>query len=399
MQLKFEDIKFNQKEDFVRANFLKIFYFDIKNEELEKIGKFKVKDEILTINCSEKKSHKFDHLLLKGFNELTNILNGKKTVYIHKNSEIPLMGNVAFGIIDRNTNIIEIKPITSCNLDCIYCSVSELKRPVDFIVEADYMVEELNKLIEFKENNNIEIHIGCQGEPLRYKKLAYLVKEIRKNKSVKRVSMDTNGTLLTEKIIDEFIESGFTRLNISLNSVDKKNAKQIAVKPYNLEHVLNMIKYVAKSKVELIVAPVWAPGINDNDIEEIVNFVAKLKNKQTHPKVGIQKYLRYKGGRLLKELSWEDFFSKLKELQDKYGLKLIFDETDFDIEKTKNLPKPFKKGEIIEAKIISEGRLKNEKLLVAKNRTISIINSFSKGIIKVKIKRTKHNIFTAELIN
>jgi uncharacterized Fe-S cluster-containing radical SAM superfamily enzyme len=36
---------------------------------------------------------------------------------------IPLVGHIAFGVIDRGTNIIQVRPTSLCNLNCIFCSV------------------------------------------------------------------------------------------------------------------------------------------------------------------------------------------------------------------------------------------------------------------------------------
>ena len=126
-ELEFKDLSFEEKESKVRVNFLKLFYFEIDKSVLEKVVNFKVngnKIEFLDIN-DKRAERKFNMLLSKGLIQLKNRLNNKTTIYIHKSSGIPLMGTNYFGLIDRGTNIIEIKPITSCNLGCIYCSVDE----------------------------------------------------------------------------------------------------------------------------------------------------------------------------------------------------------------------------------------------------------------------------------
>lgn len=391
MKFDFEDIKFFQKDKYIEGIFLKIY--SLKLEGIEKLGKYNIKNGVLEIEMSEKKLNKFYNLLDKGFMNLTNKLNNKKTIYIHKNSRIPLIGSVSFGIVDRGSNLIEIKPITSCNLNCIYCSINQDKRPVDVVIEADYMVEELNKLIEFKECDQIEIHIGCNGEPLRYASLIYLVKKIRKNKNVKKVSMDTNATMLTKNKIDELVKAGMTRFNISLDALNQDLAQEIAGCPYNLKHVLNMIDYISKTDAELLIAPVWVPNVNDGEIEKIIKKYYKIANM-----IGIQKYLKYKLGRIQKEISWNKFFKKLKELEKKYNTKLILDETSFDIIKTKKLPKTFEINQIIDAEIISENNVEGSKIAVTNNRTIAV-NTNKTGKVKIKITKNKHNIFFGELVN
>ncbi|MEM2002843.1 MAG: hypothetical protein QXT77_09385 [Candidatus Methanomethylicaceae archaeon] len=37
-------------------------------------------------------------------------------------NDLPLVGTVYFGIIDRGTNVLQIRPTTYCPLSCIFCS-------------------------------------------------------------------------------------------------------------------------------------------------------------------------------------------------------------------------------------------------------------------------------------
>jgi uncharacterized Fe-S cluster-containing radical SAM superfamily enzyme len=91
----------------------------------------------------------------------------------------------------------------------------------------------------------------------------------------------------------------------------------------------------------------------------------------------------------------------MKELEQKYSKKLIFSAEDFLIQKDKSMKKPFRKSEIIKAKIICEGRFRNEKIAVAESRAISILNAKKADIgdvVKLKIVRSKHNIFVGVLM-
>jgi len=126
--LTFETLSFAKKERQIEVTLLKLFKTSIPQEEIETIALFELRDShTLSFNHQdqEKIETKFFFLLTKYFDHLTNKLTGNKATYIHKNSGIPLIGNVAFGIVHRGSSIIEIKPVTSCNLDCIYCSISE----------------------------------------------------------------------------------------------------------------------------------------------------------------------------------------------------------------------------------------------------------------------------------
>jgi len=66
---------------------------------------------------------------------------------------------------------------------------------------------------------------------------------------------------------------------------------------------------------------------------------------------------------------------------------------DFGIEKRKRIENPFKKGEIVKARIVAEGRLKGEKICVARDRAIAVITDKKIGdVVEFEVVRTKDNI-------
>jgi len=328
----------------------------------------------------------------------TNILTGKKTIYIHQNSGIPLIGSNAFGLVDRGTNIIEVKPITGCNFDCIYCSVTERKRIVDIVVEKDYLIKEFEKLVNHKQCNHIEAHIAGQAEPTLYADLIELISELSDIPEVKIISIDTNGSLLTEKLIDKLINAGLNRVNFSLNAMDNALLSKMAGADYDINKTKKMIEYIAK-KIDIVIAPVLVPGYNDNAMEEVVRYVKHLKSI-TDKKVvlGIQNFLNYKHGRNpVKAWPWEKFFNYLKSLEQKTDFKLILDMNEFFFKQTKPLPNPFKKDEVIRLRILEQSRLPNEYIGALRNRNITIIDPIGKKReVKARVIRTKDNIIYAK---
>ncbi len=388
----FEDLKFTQLKETIRVFFLGNYYFDMSKEELSKAGEFSVEGRDLLFSG---KQRKLENLIDNGFNNLKNTLTNRRTIYIHQNSNIPLIGTSYFGIVDRNTNLIELRPNTGCNLDCIYCSINESgKKTVDFVVEPEYVALELEKIIELKNTSDIEIHINPQGEPLLYKSLAHLVFLVKKIRGVKRISIDTNATALTKKKIDELINAGITQFNLSIDSLDEKKAEKISGCKYPVKRIKEYATYI-KSKASLFLTPLYLPGINDNDIEDIITFAKKI-----NASVGIQNFLWYKQGKSpCKAIPMDKFYEKLKILEKKHSIKLIYSAKDFGIFKTKPLPPPFKKDEIVDCEIVSPGRFDDEVIAQAKNRLIEVRDSRKTyGRIKAKINRTKHNIFRATAV-
>ena len=110
-KLHYSTLSFHDKGDHLQVNLLRLFYAEIPKEEVEKIARFIIPDpntiEFVKID-QEKAETKFSFLLAKYFDQLKNRLTGNPVTYIHKNSGIPLIGNVAFGIVYRNSSIIEI---------------------------------------------------------------------------------------------------------------------------------------------------------------------------------------------------------------------------------------------------------------------------------------------------
>ncbi|MBU1631790.1 MAG: radical SAM protein [Nanoarchaeota archaeon] len=391
----------------LQVNLLRLFYTMIPFEEVEKISPFKIIDahtiEFIDIN-QEKAEKKFSFLLAKYFANLKNKLTDNPATYIHQNSEIPLIGNVSFGIVYRNSSIIEIKPITSCNLDCVYCSISEglSSKKHDFVVEKDYLIEELKKLISFVDEK-VEVHIGMQGEPFLYADIEELIAEIETMENVHSISIDTNGTLLNKKIIDNLAKNKKLHINFSLDSLDKKKARLIAgTKGYDVNQIKEIISYASeKFRREIIVAPVFVEELNKEDIEDIIIFVKSLKKQ---PILGIQNFLRYKTGRNPSNgISFEKFYAWLEELEKKYNIKLKLNKEFFNVRKTKLLPKPFQEEEVITAALKCPDRFPNTSIAVAQERNISVLGCPFKSEknekkVKIKIIRDKHNIFAGKLL-
>ncbi len=153
-----------------------------------------------------------------------------KLIRITKDSGIPLVGCIAFGIIDRGTDMIQVRPTSVCNQKCIYCSTNanNLKvHPVNYEVELNYLLEYVEEVAKFKEML-IECNIDSVGEVMAYPKIIELVKGLRKMKGVKRISMQTNGSLMTPATVKELEKAGVGQINLSINTLDETLAKRLA---------------------------------------------------------------------------------------------------------------------------------------------------------------------------
>ncbi|TXT67001.1 MAG: Cyclic pyranopterin monophosphate synthase [Promethearchaeota archaeon] len=292
-------------------------------------------------------------------------------IHVKKDSAmaIPLFGSDFLGIIDRGTNIIELKPLTRCNLKCKYCFVSAGAYDTDFILDSQYLLEQTQKMVDFKDPHDLEIHLAPYGEILLYRELFELLKGLWNVEGIEIISMQTNGVLLNPPIIEKLAACNLTRINISINTLNPQLARSLsACSSYNISKLLEHIELLLHTDIDVLLAPVWFPGENDKDIIDIIQYVLTLREKyQSDTSIelilGIQKYLVYKTGRKLKKIrpkSWGYFYQQLKELEERFHLKLKLGPKDFGIHPRPLLQYPLQEGEIITVQIVSKGRWKNE---------------------------------------
>jgi uncharacterized Fe-S cluster-containing radical SAM superfamily enzyme len=384
----------------VRCTLFNRYYFDIALEEFSRVGKVIVHHDSLEFpEASEKKViNKVLPLLEEGLTfHLTHQLYQKAAFYIREELDIPLVGSTEIGVVDRGSNIIEIKPLTGCNFTCTYCSVDEGKnsKSYDYLVESDYLVTVAEQVARGK--TGVEFNIGPHGEPLLYPEMVELIRGLKAIPNCEIISINTNGALLSEKLIDEMVAAGLTRINLSIPALDQELATELAgVAKFPLEHLLTMIEY-AKEKVAILLAPVLIPGKNEGEMGKIVELSKSIKSD--YPTIGIQNYLEYPKGRkaVKKQLPWEHFYALIAELETTSGKRLKSTLDDFKIHEEKTLKKPFKKDQVVSCTICMPGRYPNEMYAKAEGRLINVqekneIKQIGKQL-KVRIVRDKHNIF------
>lgn len=399
--LTFHDLAFRKKgSGKVAVEFLGNYEFEVDEAALEKIGRSRISGHSIEFPAVAEQAAKnsFNAILNEGLANLTNTATRKKTLYVHSYSGIPLIGTTSFGIIDRNTNMIEVRPLTGCNMNCIFCSVDEglaSRKTSEVVIQEEYLAAEVRKLAELK-SCECHIIINSQGEPTLYKPLTQLIRDLHAITAVKTITLITNGTLLTEIFIDDLAAAGLTMLNVSLNAIDPKVAKVMEGHGgYDVEKVKRMAAYAAKTSIKVTLAPVIVGGYNEEEMEKIVVFA-----KEIGAAVGMQNYLFYRRGRNpanAEQMPWPKFYAELDRLEKKHGAKLVFSAADYDIIKTKPLPKPFRKGQVVKATAISEGRYPREYIAAAAGRIITLPDCERQlkpnDAVKVKIVSDKHNIF------
>ena len=335
----------------------------------------------------------------------------RELIRISSSDDIPLLGCIAFGLIDRGTNLIQVRPITTCPLSCIFCSTdagpNSRNRQTEFLVDLDYLVEEFRRLVAFKGPKHIEAHIDTVGDPITYPYIVDLVQEIAETPGVDVISLQTHGVLLNENLLDDLDAAGLSRINLSIDALDPDLARYLSNTPgYDVSRVINIAQYITENtNIDLLLAPVWVPGINDSEIPKIIEFALSVGAGKRWVPLGIQKYVPHKYGRKprgVRPMKWSEFYKALRLWEKQYGVKLILSPEDFGIHKRRSIIAPFKVGEVVKARVVAPGWLRNEIIAASKGFSITIINaSLSQypigSQVFVKILQTKHNILLGRI--
>ncbi len=413
VEIRLPHSHFQEVGDRIRFVWRETLYADLPKRELERIIRKKyhisphieVKDGALLINTDHPKIEGFVAIYIQ--NNLGNMLRNRytkrKVLYIHEGMGIPLLGYNAFGLIDRGTNLIQVRGVTGCNLSCIFCSVDEgpysRTRKLDYVVDIDYLMKWFDEVARIK-GTGLEAHLDGQGEPLIYPFRVELVQALKDHPNVSTISMQSNGTLLTDKLVEELAEAGLDRVNLSLHSLEPDKAKMLmGMKSYDLEHVLDMAEALVNAGIDVLIAPVIIFGINDDEAEAFIEFARKIGAGKRWPALGFQNYIPYKFGRnptIAKLVPFKEFYEWLRKLEEKTGMKpLILKPSHFGMEKREFIPLAFRPGEVVKAEVVLPGRIEGEMLAKARNRLVEVVGTKAHvgDRIKVRIVRTRHGIY------
>lgn len=171
--------------------------------------------------------------------------------------------------IGRNIDYMRISLTQNCNLRCVYCmpdwSEKECLKNEKHISE-----NEIKELVEMFSEIGIKKIRLTGGEPLLRKDLSKIISSISKIENIEEICMTTNGVKLNDKI-EELRNIGLDRINISLDSLDSEEYKQIT-RGGDLLKVLKTIKKALKLEMKIKINSVITNTQKFESIEEIAKL-------------------------------------------------------------------------------------------------------------------------------
>lgn len=172
----------------------------------------------------------------------------------------------------RKLTKLRISITDRCNLKCIYCMPSQ--KPKWIKREQLLSYEEIERI------SIIFIQLGIKqirltgGEPLLREDVSLLIKKLKNIKGLEKISLTTNAVLLDYQL-GKLINAGLDAINISLDTLSSEKFRCIA-RADSLDRIIRNIKLAVGSGLEVKLNCVLIKGLNDNEIEDMLNFSKDL---------------------------------------------------------------------------------------------------------------------------
>lgn len=207
----------------------------------------------------------------------------------------------------------------ACNLSCTYCFEQHKK---DY---GRFSIEKLNQMYDFLLDCNSDDGKLFQffgGEPLSQKKLILEFcktnqERLSKNNLRARVSIVTNGLLMSPEFVKEYFDYDFTQIVISLDT-DQAEFDQREIGQKGIDHIFNMINLIPKAKKDEHQVCIRCT-INQESVVRLPGYIDRLyahgiRNFIIHPLI-----LSRTSGALDWDFDiWNDMHQYILEALDKY---------------------------------------------------------------------------------
>ena len=124
----------------------------------------------------------------------------------------------------RAITYLRISLTDRCNLRCVYCMPKE---SLQWQPRADQLsVAEIVRVVEYAAHGGVKHVRLTGGEPLVHPNIVEIVHRISSISGIEEVSLTTNAMLL-ERLAQPLADAGLTRVNISLDTLNRKRFQEI----------------------------------------------------------------------------------------------------------------------------------------------------------------------------
>ena len=139
-----------------------------------------------------------------------------------------------------------------CNLKCEFCPIHGSAQKMVVKKQTRFFdFEQFTKCID-----DIKDSFGCvkqilftgSGEPLLNPRIVDMIKYISDSKTAERITVITNGLLLTNELSDKLIDSGLSLLRVSVNGLSSQDYKHYTGTDMDFEKYVDRLRYFYEHK-------------------------------------------------------------------------------------------------------------------------------------------------------
>jgi cyclic pyranopterin phosphate synthase len=208
----------------------------------------------------------------------------------------------------NKVNYLRISVTDRCNLDCLYCRISE---HYNYVKPSEILsFEEVLQVAKAANKLGIDRIRLTGGEPLMRRNLPHLVQMLSSECELSDLTITTNGVFLSQ-FAHELKNCGLHRVNVSLDTLSRTRYKEITGKD-RIDQVLEGIRTAVKVGLTPVkINTVLMRGVNDDEILEI----AKLARKDEI----IPRFIEFMpiGG-----IKWDDLFLPISRVRQQLECEL-----------------------------------------------------------------------------
>ena len=166
----------------------------------------------------------------------------------------------------RTINYLRISLTDRCNLRCVYCMP---KDGLQWQAHADQLsVDEIVRVVESAAYSGVRRVRLTGGEPLVHPHILEVVRRIASVRNIEEVSLTTNAMLL-ERLAQPLADAGLTRLNISLDTLNRDRFKHIT-RGGDIDRVWKGIAAAQRAHLAPIkLNTVIVRGVNDDELSAL----------------------------------------------------------------------------------------------------------------------------------
>lgn len=167
---------------------------------------------------------------------------------------------------NRKIDYLRLSVTDNCNLNCFYCMPESKKRTKEL---PDEMIL---KIVEAAVQKGIKKIRITGGEPLIRKGIYNLLKQIKEVKGIEELTITTNGTLLFNNV-HKLKESGVDRINLSIDSLHKKDYQSITKSNEDYDFYKLIGDLIEEGITPVKVNVVLLKGVNNHQVDAYIELM------------------------------------------------------------------------------------------------------------------------------